>query len=242
MADEKDPFHSDEDRPEQEYRSSEHEYEPIEAPLKRSWVRRIMNRRVITIIVLMIAVFVVYQFVGKGPETKEEINHVTATQPSILPATTPVETAQPTIAQAPVSSLTAVPSEDTLKQQVQQNQMQIQQLQTSMQQLQTSINQMTDQITSLTSSVGNVTQSITAAPAPKVIYQVQRIAPRPPVYHVRAVVPGRAWLEQARSHATLTVRTGDHVSGYGTITGINSRTGIVSTSSGRIIRFGSNDR
>lgn len=247
MADDKDRLHSDKDNSEQEYRPSEQEYEPLEEAslTKPSWVRKLLNRRLITIVVLVLAVLIVYQFVGKPQDVKEDINRITAAQPSILPATTTTatETTPPVITQAPVSSLIAGPSEiETVKQQVQQNQVQIQQLQTSVQQLQTSVGQMSNQMTTMAKSVTSMAAQPLSAPVPKVVYTVRRIAPKPPVYTVRAVVPGRAWLEQAKTGATLTVRTGDRVKGYGVITGINSRAGIVSTSSGRVIRFGPNDR
>ena len=250
MADEKDPLHSDDDRLEQEYRPSEHEYEAIEeTAAKRSWASRLLNRRIITVVGLIIAVFVVYLFIGKPTPLKEEGHQITAAQTSILPATMPAETTQPTITQAPVSNLISGPTEmDTLKQQVQQNQGQIQQIQSGMQQLQTTVNQISNQMTSLTSSVGNLNQTAVSrstsavVAAPKIIYEVKTVIPPPPSYTVRAVVPGRAWLEQAKTRATLTVRTGDRLRGYGVITGINSRTGLVSTSSGRAIRIGPNDR
>lgn len=56
-------------------------------------------------------------------------------------------------------------------------------------------------------------------------------------YYIQALVPGRAWL-QGSNGATLTVRRGDKVPNYGTIEKIDSKLGIVVTSSGKILRFG----
>jgi hypothetical protein len=59
-------------------------------------------------------------------------------------------------------------------------------------------------------------------------------------YHVSAAIPGRAWLK-AKNGTTLTVKVGDYVKGYGRIRRINPVTGDVATSSGRMIRFNSQE-
>lgn len=62
----------------------------------------------------------------------------------------------------------------------------------------------------------------------------------PPVYHVRAIVPGRAWLETSTGK-TVTVRVGNRLEGYGIIEAISPKQGMVVTSSGTIIQYGVND-
>jgi len=59
-------------------------------------------------------------------------------------------------------------------------------------------------------------------------------------YHLRAVVPDRAWITFAGQTRSVTV--GDAVKSYGKVTAIYSQQGIVETSSGRKIEFGPNDR
>jgi intracellular multiplication protein IcmG len=59
---------------------------------------------------------------------------------------------------------------------------------------------------------------------------------QPDVYSLQAVIPGRAWLI-TNNGATLTVREGTSISGYGIVKLIDPQQGRVITSSGRIIRF-----
>ena len=56
-------------------------------------------------------------------------------------------------------------------------------------------------------------------------------------YFVQAVIPGRAWIK-ASDGSSETVTVGDYVKGYGEVTGINSISGVVSTSSGVNINYG----
>jgi len=59
-------------------------------------------------------------------------------------------------------------------------------------------------------------------------------------YYIQAVIPGRAWLI-AINGATLTVREGTIIPGYGMVKLIDSSQGRVLTSSGQIIKFSQND-
>jgi intracellular multiplication protein IcmG len=59
-------------------------------------------------------------------------------------------------------------------------------------------------------------------------------------YYLQAVIPGRAWL-MAKNGATLTVREGSAVPGYGTVRVIDPNQGRVSTSTGEVIRFSQED-
>ena len=61
-----------------------------------------------------------------------------------------------------------------------------------------------------------------------------------PKYHIQAVIPGRAWLI-ATNGATLTVREGTAVAGYGMVRLIDPSQGRVTTSSGQVIRFSQED-
>lgn len=62
-----------------------------------------------------------------------------------------------------------------------------------------------------------------------------------PIYYVRAMIPGRVWLTM-QDGSTLTLGIGDKLSGYGTITAIDSNQGIVTLSSGAVIGFNPDDR
>ncbi|MCX7118035.1 MAG: type IVB secretion system protein IcmG/DotF [Legionellales bacterium] len=69
---------------------------------------------------------------------------------------------------------------------------------------------------------------------------VRRASSHYPTYHLQAVIPGRAWLI-AGNGATLTVREGTVVAGYGMVKLIDATEGRVTTSSGLVIRFAQND-
>ena len=58
-------------------------------------------------------------------------------------------------------------------------------------------------------------------------------------YYIQALIPGRAWLYAGEY--TTTVRIGDSLPGYGTVTGIDTDQSIVTTSSGDIIAFQSDE-
>lgn len=60
------------------------------------------------------------------------------------------------------------------------------------------------------------------------------------VYHIRAIVPGRVWLESADGRS-ITLRVGDNLDGYGKVDAISPRDGIVTMSNGSIIQYGVND-
>ena len=59
-------------------------------------------------------------------------------------------------------------------------------------------------------------------------------------YRIRAVISGRAWLMD-RNGNNITVKVGDKVPTYGRITEIKPIEGLVVTSSGRVISFGSEE-
>lgn len=75
---------------------------------------------------------------------------------------------------------------------------------------------------------------------PKKVQHVVRKGIAYPKYFLQAVIPGRAWLI-ATNGATLTVREGTVVAGYGMVKLIDPRQGRVTTSSGQVIRFSQED-
>lgn len=79
-------------------------------------------------------------------------------------------------------------------------------------------------------------------PIPKTRPVVRRPIQREPVvtYYLQAIIPGRAWLI-ATNGATLTVRQGTKVNGYGAVRLIDPKQGRVIMSSGRTIQFSQAD-
>lgn len=60
-------------------------------------------------------------------------------------------------------------------------------------------------------------------------------------YYIRAMIQGRAWLMTPEG-ATLTVSEGDNLPGYGQIVSIDPHKGEITTSSGAVITFRSDDK
>lgn len=61
-----------------------------------------------------------------------------------------------------------------------------------------------------------------------------------PSYVVRAIVPGRAWIE-ASLGGPITISVGDHVPGMGVVKSLDSSVGEVTLESGEVIKYGPDD-
>lgn len=220
--------------------------QPVGKP-KRTGIKRLLyNRTFIVLLILIVAVAIVYQFVGRKKSIREET--IDIAQPAISPAPEarqPVPSiVTPTTAVMPTPAAQSLESQvSDLNQQVQQNQNQIQQLQNSMQQMQNSMSQLTNQVSTLSDNISTLTQTI-SKPAPVAVTVKPKpvyVKPRPRIfYYVRAVIPGRAWLQaMCGPHVvkTVSVAVGDYLPGYGTVTAINSTRGTVSVDNGTVIRF-----
>lgn len=96
------------------------------------------------------------------------------------------------------------------------------------------------QIEQLTNSVQQILAELAKMEAEKAAAK-KVVKRKPPVaYHVRAIVPGRAWLESADGKS-VTLRVGDKLEGYGVVRVIAPRQGMVLMSNGSVIQYGIND-
>ena len=94
--------------------------------------------------------------------------------------------------------------------------------------LNTSVTQLNAEVKNITQQLGEVMQKL----MPKKAHSV--------VFHLRAVLPDRAWIASG-SGKSLSITVGDQVPTYGTIQSIDAKNGVIETSSGRKIVYGSND-
>ena len=62
---------------------------------------------------------------------------------------------------------------------------------------------------------------------------------KPIVFDLRAIVPGRAWVEDDLGRSR-TVKIGDKLPQYGFVKAIDSERGVVLTTSGKVITFSDN--
>lgn len=141
--------------------------------------------------------------------------------PALMPAQMPTQPMQPN---------NQVDSKiEDLQQQVSSMQESLTQSQSTNEQLQKSIAQLTAQVQVLSTQLKQNAAMEKQAPRTKKI-----------AFYLRAVVPDRAWV-MTNSGETVSVSVGDSLDQYGTIESIDPVYGVVQTSSGRKITYGSND-
>ncbi len=117
-------------------------------------------------------------------------------------------------------------------------------LQSGLQEVNQSVSGLQDTLVSLTASVKALSNQVEqlgkeqkAKPAPAVV------AAKPEVkveYYLKSLIAGRAWVESSTGELT-TVKVGDELPGYGTITAIDPEETLVKTSSGTAIKNAPND-
>lgn len=170
------------------------------------------------------------------PQVSNNMTPTTDTQPTSAPANTmpaaiPVAVAPtPTASQADIDQLN-----NTISTQ-QQN----------MDQMQNSINTLQESVTTLNATINDLSQKLTEAlnklpekSAKPVVKPMTVAQPPRPTYTIRALVPGRAWL-QASDGQTITVVNGDQVPAYGTVQDIDLNAGQVVLTDGTIIGYNFN--
>lgn len=134
---------------------------------------------------------------------------------------------------------------DVLAQEVESNREQLAELSSSLIQSQQSIENLNKNVSALISSLQEIDKKIPPLPSKEIHPAVKKAMKanaakkKMIVYHVKAIVPDRAWLE-SQDGDTVSVRVGDPLDGYGSVQAISPRQGIVVTSSA-VIRYGNND-
>lgn len=196
------------------------------------------NKRIIIAAVCIIVFVIVLRVMN---------SHKTPTPPASPPPPAPVQTiAQPTapiatpIVQQPAynnDALTTLDSRSTHNEsQIRDMQTQITDLQNTLTQSQTTNQTLQKTVTDMAEQIKTLSTQLTKLlAAEKSMHKPKKI-----VYHLRAVLPDRAWI-MSKSGETVSVTVGDTVSGYGTVQQIDPQNGVVITSSGRKIAYGEND-
>jgi len=174
------------------------------------------------------------------------------------PKTTPVVQAQiakpiqqPTITALPSTENQVATSSianrlNTLEQQVSNEQTNMDRLSSQMNDLQTAVSNLDSKISTLatsTQAVADVVAKQQASEAAKAVAKKKKAmhaAIPKPVYYVKALVPGRAWLA-TQDGGTITVSLGNNLPGYGTVEVIDPNQGTLITSTGAIIGYSSGD-
>lgn len=209
------------------------------AEIKKSGVEKIMGalsnlspilQRNKRILIVIVAVIVGFLFLHFGFSKKEPVQ----VQPAQPVVSAPVQQPENGAMIGSLDSLQAHSSKTASD--IKSLQSQIADLQSAVSQSQSQNDQLRSAIGALTEQMKSVSHELDQVMARDVrVRKVSKIT-----YHLRAVVPDRAWITFAGQTRSVTV--GDSVKSYGKVTAIYSEQGIVETSSGRKIEFGPNDR
>jgi intracellular multiplication protein IcmG len=256
MADEKKGHDEYEYPSEDSYKGEEPHYPPEEKiePLEsEETIRRSFSRRFILVLAILVMIGIVYLIVSHKAKRNAELAAATpsVTNPAAAnmavapaPTTTSNLQAQPQPPGAPsplVAPVTTAPNLPAATAQNQAAEQSITSLQGQVQQLQTQMSDLSNSIATLTNQIQVIANEMRAiALGQQLKGRGMEVPIRCRAYYLKAIVPGRAWL-QARNGATTTVTIGDRLPGYGIIQMINVQQGIVTTSSGGIIQYGPKD-
>ncbi len=174
-----------------------------------------INRKLVIVIGIIIALFIIYQFIAPKP-TKE-------------------------LAPSPEDFQTSVTQQlFELTQKFNQNSAKIRNIEDELNRIQSLASKTDEVVNNLNRVVSELSKNVQQLTLErKAVAKVKKIKPKI-TYHVRAIVPGRAWLE-AEDGTTVTVRPGSKLNNYGTVTKIDAHEGTVRTDLGFVIKHGVND-
>ena len=211
------------------------------ADVKKSGIEKIMesfstvspilqrNKRIIVVIVL---VFVAFLFLHFGFSKKEPVQVQSAPQQIV---STPVQQPNNDAMMGSLDSLQAHSSKTASD--IKSLQSQISDLQSAVTQSQSENDQLRNAIGAVAEQMKGVSTQLDQIMAGRgQIKSSSKIT-----YHLRAVIPDRAWITSSAGQ-TRSVTVGDEVRSYGKVTAIYQQQGIVDTSSGKKIEYGPNDR
>lgn len=214
-------------------------------------------KRLLIPVGLVVVIIIIYNVLGwlssrKVQHEYAEEQQVAEKQQAAQPAApTPQQPSVPTTATAP--SVPQVPTIETppagfdqklnlLAQQTESNKQQFSTLNEKIGEIQTNLNDVSKTIDTLTQAVQALAKE-TLQRTPAAVKQqkgAEKAIKFKVSYHIKAIVPGRVWLESSRGE-TLSLKVGDPLNGYGKVVAISPNQGLVVTSTGKMIRYGSND-
>ncbi len=186
------------------------------------------KRKALFLVVIVIAAFVGFKFM-----TSNNNNVAAAPVEKPVVVAPPVEQPSPQV-ESQIGRLAQV---------VSQNQQNLSQLQDQVDNMQTALSRANDSYQTMNNSLKAMTLQLQKvqeqlAPKPKVLTHVKKVVPI--VYYIKAIVPGRAWVLGSNGTAQ-SVSVGDNLPQYGRVSAINADSGVVMTSSGKVIEYGSGD-
>lgn len=239
---------------EEEYHSSDTETPSVFAasatnasPGKSSVFERLKRKNILIALGVIIVIFVVYKIIDVAftPSTSRTRISAPAQQMVMTPISN-APTAQ--VSQQPIAAAPVDNRLNALEQQGNNNQAGIDKLNTEMADVQNTLAAMNAKLTDLTTAMQAVTaqyaeqqERLKMQEAAKHAKVSRRHWAVRPIYYVRALVPGRAWLS-TKNGGTVTVGLGGNLPGYGIVQVIDTNQGTVTTSTGAIIGYNPGDR
>lgn len=199
------------------------------------------NKRVVGVIVVVVVLGIGLHFMNTGPKTvskpKSKSTVVAQQQTPSQPVVQQQQTEQPAVSQAVYGEL------GSLREHTTRTQTDIGQLKAQVADLQNAVTAATDENAVLKASVSKLVGEVDDLKSmlDKTLSQLnKRHHVKRITYHIRAVIPDRAWLTSNKGKTT-SITVGDHLKQYGFVKRIDSNNGIIYTSSGRKIVYGPND-
>ena len=188
----------------------------------------IKNKRAIWIVVIAVVILIIFSLMRHNDKSK--VVSPPVRQQPVVQQTNPRVTSQLDQLQQ---------SEQASENTVAQLQSNLNQLQSSLQSEANSQTQTNQHIDALISQVQVLSNQLHDLKQVKKPLQKKWI-PKPIVYHVKAIEPGRAWVVGSNGESD-TITIGNKLTDYGTVEAINADSGMVLTSSGKVISYGQND-
>jgi len=221
-----------------------------------------IKRNAVIVVVVVILAMVVYKFLGSylsekklAVKTDTQITQISQQpqpqsqlqpppQPEVQLQTVPQQTIVTTTAPKVEQKLNVLEmSQESMRAEVTVVNNQLGGLNSNVSTLANQIAQLNQIINALSTKVeeqSRALEQIMIARQPKPVHHVVRTTVQYPRFYIQAVIPGRAWLI-APNGATLTVREGTTIPGYGMVKLIDPNQGRILTSSGQVIRFSQED-
>lgn len=249
-----------------EYADTEHHN--VDAIQSSGKKKNLRIKRLLMPILLIAVITVVYQFLNwysdrsneNSLKQEEMVAKKQAKQPQntsvvrrpeaiAIPKAPPKLISAPSKATADEDNISVQQKLDLLAEHTNNNIGQLNKVEGSLAQTQGEVVNLNQKISALSSSLQELNNNVNTLKKPphkpKVIKKlpkkiVKKEVPPQVIYHVKAVVPGLAWLESSTGQTTA-VRVGDNLEGYGEVRLISPKQGMVITSNGNVIQYGVND-
>jgi len=209
-------------------------------------MEHLKRKNILIAVGIIIGIFCIYKIVDVlfSPSIPQRNKPAVVTQAQMPKSMQPAINPQPALANQ-VAASSVVDRLNTLEQQVNSQQTSLERLNSQITDLQNSVGNIDSKISTLSSTVQAVADIIAqqqaAAAAKKAAEKkAMHVTVPKPIYYVKALVPGRAWLA-TQDGGTITVSLGNNLPGYGRVEVIDPNQGTLITSTGAIIGYSPGD-